>query len=115
MRRFVFLTLCSLAAATGFAQAPANTPAAPKKVVKTGPGPKTPAEQQAVQALLQAQMPDDVIKAADELVTKFPSTDFKAFALEREGEAWQQKNDNAKAIVYGEQALDGGPDGLRCR
>ncbi len=88
---------------------PANAPTAPKKVVKTGPGPKTQAEQQAVQALLQAQMPDDVIKAADELVTKFPTSDFKAFALEREGEAYQQKNDNAKAIVYGEQALEADP------
>jgi tetratricopeptide (TPR) repeat protein len=110
MRRLAILTICSLAAAAAFAQAPpANAPTAPKKVVKTGPGPKTPAEQQAVQALLQAQMPDDVIKAADELVTKFPSTDFKAFALEREGEAYQQKNDNAKAIVYGEQALEADP------
>jgi tetratricopeptide (TPR) repeat protein len=92
-----------------FAQAPpANTPAAPKKV-KTGPGPKTTAEQQAIQALLQAQMPDDVVKAAEELVTKFPTTDFKAFALEREGEAYQQKGDNAKAIVFGEQALEADP------
>ena len=54
-------------------------------------------------------MPDDVIKAAEELVTKFPTSDFKAFALEREGEAYQQKNDNAKAIVYGEQALEADP------
>ena len=30
-------------------------------------------------------MPDDVIKAVTNLVTKFPTTDFKAFALEREG------------------------------
>src|ERR1700733_9762342 len=110
MRRLAILTVCSLAAAAAFAQAPpANHRAAPKKVVKNGPGPKTQAEQQAVQALLQAQMPDDVIKACDELVTKFPSTDFKAFALEREGEAWQQKNDNAKAIVFGEQALEAVP------
>jgi tetratricopeptide (TPR) repeat protein len=108
MRRLAILTVCALAATAAFAQAPAG-PSAPKKVVKTGPGPKTQAEQQAVQALLQAQMPDDVIKACDELVTKFPSSDFKAFALEREGEAYQQKNDNAKAIVYGEQALEADP------
>ena len=60
MRRLAILTVCSLAAAAAFAQGPpANAPSAPKKVVKTGPGPKTQAEQQAVQALLQAQMPDD--------------------------------------------------------
>jgi hypothetical protein len=109
MKRLAILTVCSLASAAAFAQAPpANAPAAPKKV-KTGPGVKTSAEQQAVQALLQAQMPDDVIKASEELVTKFPTTDFKAFALEREGEAYQQKNDNAKAIVFGEQALEADP------
>ena len=40
-------------AAAAFAQAPpANAPAAPKKV-KTGPGPKTAAEQQAMQALFR--------------------------------------------------------------
>lgn len=110
MRRLAILTVCSLAATVAFAQAPsASAPAAPKKVVKTGPGPKTQAEQQAIQALLQAQMPDDVIKAAEDVVTKFPSSDFKSFALEREGEAYQQKNDNAKAIVYGEQALEADP------
>jgi tetratricopeptide (TPR) repeat protein len=112
MRRLIIFTVCSLAAGTvagvAFAQAPV-APNAPKKVVKAGPGPKTKEEQQAVQALLQAQMPDDVAKAADELVTKFPSTDFKAFALEREGEAYQEKGDNAKAIVYGEQALQADP------
>jgi len=110
MRRLAILTVCSLVAAAAFAQAPpSNAPSAPKKVVKTGPGPKTKEEQQAVQALLQAQMPDDVIKAAEDLVTRFPSTDFKAFALEREGEAYQTKGDNAKAIVYGEQALAADP------
>lgn len=110
MRHLAILTICSLTAAAAFAQAPAaSAPAAPKKVVKTGPGPKTQAEQQAIQALLQAQVPDDVIKAAEEVVTKFPTSDFKAFALEREGEAYQQKNDNAKAIVFGEQALEADP------
>jgi tetratricopeptide (TPR) repeat protein len=110
MRRLAILTVCTLAAAAAFAQGPpANAPSAPKKVVKTGPGPKTQAEQQAVQALLQAQTPDDIIKAAEEVVTKFPSSDFKSFALEREGEAYLQKNDNAKAIVYGEQALEADP------
>jgi tetratricopeptide (TPR) repeat protein len=110
MRRLAILTICSLAAAAAFAQAPAaNAPSEPKKIVKTGPGPKSQPEQQAIQALLQAQMPDDVIKASDELVTKFPMTDFKAFALERAGEAYQQKGDNPKAIVKGEQALEADP------
>jgi tetratricopeptide (TPR) repeat protein len=42
-------------------------------------------------------------------LTKFADTAFKSFALELEAEAYQQKNDNAKAIVFGEQALQADP------
>jgi tetratricopeptide (TPR) repeat protein len=112
MRRSVILAVGLLVAAcyqgAAFGQAPNNGQIANKKTA-SGPGPKTAAEQQAVQAMLQAQTPDDVIKGADNLVTKFPNTDFKAFALERQAEAWQQKGDNAKAIVFGEQALMADP------
>lgn len=110
MRRSVILTLCMLGAvAAALAQAPGQPAQVQTKKTKTGPGPKTAAEQQAVQALLQAQTPDDRIKAADELVTKFPMTDFKSLALEIEAEAYQGKGDNAKAVVYGEQALAADP------
>lgn len=105
MRLSVILTCCLFAATAAFAQAPNSNKDVAVKKTKSGPGPKSSGEQQAVQALLQAQAPDDVIKATDNLITKFPDTDFKSFALEREGEAYQQKNDNTKAIVFGEQAL----------
>ncbi len=110
MRRTAILTIGLLgAAAFAFAQAPGQ-PAAPQtKKTKTGPGPKSSAEQQAIQALLQAQTSDDRIKAADNLITKFPMTDFKSFALEIEGEAYLANKDNAKAIVFGEQALAADP------
>ena len=101
MRRSVILTLCLLAAATAFAQQ--------KKGQNNAFGPKPPAEQPAVAAVLQAQTADDKIKAVDALVEKFPTTVYKAFALEQEAEAYQQKGDNAKAIVYGEQALMADP------
>src|SRR5258708_3583185 len=67
--------ICLLAAAPVFAQ---------KK--PTGPGPKTPDEQKAVAAMLQAQTPDDKIKAVDDLITRFANTDYKSFALEQEAE-----------------------------
>jgi tetratricopeptide (TPR) repeat protein len=81
--------------------------AAPAK----GPGPKSQAEAQAVNAVIQAQAqpPDELIKAVDELVSKYADTAYKSFALELEAEAWQKKGDNAKAIVYGEQALQADP------
>ena len=48
---------------------------------------------------------DGVIKAADDLMTKFADTEFKELALYMEAEAYEQKGDPAKAQVYAEQAL----------
>ena len=42
-------------------------------------------------------------------MTKFPKSDFKSFALYTEANAWQQKNDLAKAQVFAEQALAADP------
>jgi tetratricopeptide (TPR) repeat protein len=100
----LFVALLSSGAA--FAQAPA-----PAQAQQKGPGPKSQAEAQAVNAVIQAQAqgPDEIIKAADALVSKYADTVFKSFALELEAEAYQQKGDNAKAIVYGEQALQADP------
>jgi tetratricopeptide (TPR) repeat protein len=108
MRRTTLLTTCLLAAlfTCGAAFAQQKKAEAPK-----GPGPKSQAEAQAVNAVIQAQAqsPDELIKAADALVSKFADTSFKSFALELEAEAYQKKNDNAKAIVYAEQALQADP------
>jgi len=80
---------------------PAAAPAAPK-----GPAPKSQAELTAIQTMYQAQgKPDEVIKAADELMTKFADTEFKELALYMEAEAYQQKGDATKAQVLTEQAL----------
>jgi tetratricopeptide (TPR) repeat protein len=109
MRRVILLTLCLLAATAAFAQkkGAAAAPAAP--AAPAGPGPKSQAEVQAVNAAIQAQTADDRIKAVDDLITKFPSTDFKSFALMMEAEAWQTKGDTVKTIVFGEQALQADP------
>jgi len=106
MRRSAPLTNCLLAALIA---AGASFAQAPNKGASKGLAPKSAAEGQAVNAVIQAQMPDDVIKAVDALLTKFADTVFKSFALELEAEAYQQKGDNAKAIVYGEQALQVDP------
>lgn len=110
MTRSVILTICLFTASAAFAQAPnqAQNQVTVKKT-KTGPGPKSTAEQQAVQAVIQAKAPDDVAKAVDNLITKFPTTDFKSWALELEGEAYENNKDYAKAIVYGEQSLEADP------
>jgi len=104
-----FLLAALLSSGAAFAQAPSAQ--APVKVEKKGLGPKSKDEALAVNAViqLQAQSPDDEIKAVEALLTKFADTVYKGFALEIEAEAYQKKNDNAKAIVYGEQALVADP------
>jgi tetratricopeptide (TPR) repeat protein len=104
---FFLATLLSSGAA--LAQAPPAQ--APVKVEKKGPGPKSKDEALAVNAVIQSQVqtPDDEIKAVEALLSKFADTAYKGFALEIEAEAYQKKNDNAKAIVYGEQALAADP------
>jgi len=59
--------------------------------------------------------PDAVIKAAEDLLTKFADTDFKDVALLSEAEAWQQKRDFDKAQVYAERALEANPRTSRPR
>lgn len=70
---------------------------------------KSAAEAAAVQAMLQAQTPDDQIKTADQLIAKYSSTNYKAYALFTEAGAWEQKGDHAKAIAYCEKALAADP------
>jgi tetratricopeptide (TPR) repeat protein len=112
MRRTALFTISLLAAlcssGAAFAQAPAQ---AQKKGASNGPAPKSKAESDAINAVIQAQTksPDEMIAATDALVSKFADTAFKSFALELEAEAYQQKGDNAKAIVYGEQSLQADP------
>jgi len=114
MRRNTLLTSSLLAAlflaGAAFSQ---NAPPAQQKGAanKGGLAPKSQAEAQAVNAVIQAQAqsPDDMIKAVDALVSKYADTAYKSFALELEAEAYQKKNDNAKAIVYAEQALEADP------
>jgi tetratricopeptide (TPR) repeat protein len=72
---------------------------------------KSQGESQAVMALMQAQQagPDAMIKAADELITKYSDTYYKETALVIEANAYQSKGDQVKAQVYCEQVLQVNP------
>jgi tetratricopeptide (TPR) repeat protein len=74
---------------------------------QAGPKVKSKAEADAVQAMLQSQSggPDAMIKAADDLLTKFADTDFKELAYTFEAKAYQQKGDYAKAEILDEDIL----------
>jgi tetratricopeptide (TPR) repeat protein len=101
MKRLAITGICLIAATTAFAQQ------AKKAVSPT----KSKAEATAVKAMLdaQAQSPDDQIRTADELITKFSNTLYKSFALFLEADGYEAKGDHAKAIVYCEQALAADP------
>jgi tetratricopeptide (TPR) repeat protein len=100
-----------LSAGAAFAQAPPAVQPSVKVDKKGGLGPKSDAEAQAVKAVMQSQAgtSDEQIAAVEALLNKFADTVYKSFALEIEAEAYQRKNDNAKAIVYAEQALAADP------
>jgi len=75
-------------------------------------GAKSQGESDAVMALMQqanANNPDGVIKAADDLTTKYSDTNFKEIALYLEATAYQRKHDVEKAQIYAERVLDMNP------
>lgn len=102
MKRLAIAAICLGAATAAFAQDNSN-PA------------KSAAEAAAVQAMLQAQTPDDQIKMADELITKYSTTNYKAYALFTAAGAYEQKGDHAKAIAYCERALAADPKDFDAR
>ncbi len=90
----VFLALASFAV-TMQAQAP--------------PKPKSPKEVEALKAMFAAQDPDSRIAAADNVLTKFADTEFKAIALYFTAASYEQKNDFEKMVVYAERTLEADP------
>jgi len=110
MKKSILTGILALAAgASGMMAQATPPPAAPAAPAgPKGPAPKSQAELTAIQAMFAAQQQnnlDGVIKAADELMTKFADTEFKELALYLEAEAYGQKGDNTKAQLYSEQAL----------
>jgi tetratricopeptide (TPR) repeat protein len=74
------------------------------------PNTKSPGESKAVMALMQAQNnPDAAIKAADALITEYADTYYKEIALMVEAQAYKQKGDSDKALIYGERVLEINP------
>jgi tetratricopeptide (TPR) repeat protein len=74
------------------------------------PAPKSKEELAAIQAMINARSsPDETIKAAEDLVTKFADTDFKDMALFSEASAYEQKRDYDKAQIYAERTLEVNP------
>jgi tetratricopeptide (TPR) repeat protein len=115
MRRLIFAgALIAAAGTTGLLaqQGQQAQQAKPAQGAPQVPNTKSAAEGQAVIAVFQAQQqnnPDAVIKAAEELVTKYSDTFYKETALTLEANAYQQKKDDDKASVVYERVLEANP------
>jgi len=71
---------------------------------------KTKEEQDDIQAVFKASGQDAQIAAAENFITKHPKSDFAALVLFAEAQAYVQKNDFDKMVIYAERALDSNPD-----
>jgi tetratricopeptide (TPR) repeat protein len=94
--------------------APAGQPGAAPAA--KGPAPKSEAEAKALQALFNAQTdPDATIKAADDILTNFPDTDYKEAVLGLQINAYRQKRDAPKALVATERLIAANPQSFQGR
>jgi tetratricopeptide (TPR) repeat protein len=73
------------------------------------PKPKSSEEFEALKAMFAAESPDARIAAAENVLTKFKDTDFKAVALYFEAVSYQQKGDYEHTVVFGERTLEADP------
>jgi tetratricopeptide (TPR) repeat protein len=114
MRRIAILFVTLIAAIPAFSQTAPVPAAAPAGAAGAsgakGPHPKSNAENDAIVAMGKAPDPDSQIKAAENVLTTYPDTDYKAVALLVEAQAYNQKRDYPKAIVVGEKSLDADPN-----
>ena len=114
MKRLILAAALLAAGAVGLVAQP--TAAKPPQAAPKGPMPKSPEELKALQAwqaALQANDADGIIKAVDDIITRFPNTDFKSMVLETEAEAYKQKGDWAKAQIYADMALTANPQSFQ--
>src|SRR5215210_4784991 len=95
---------------TAQAPPPQGQQAAPPAQQAKGPVPKSKGEGDALGAVQAAQgNPDAMIKACDDLLTKFADTDFKELCLYLQAISYEQKGDLDKATIYGERVLEINP------
>jgi tetratricopeptide (TPR) repeat protein len=73
------------------------------------PKPKSTPEYEALQAMFNAQTADARIAAAENVLTKFADTDFKAVALYFEAVSYDQKHDYEHTVVFGERTIEADP------
>jgi tetratricopeptide (TPR) repeat protein len=102
MKRTIFAGVAVLTA--GLSGLFAQQPAAPK--IKSNGERKVV---MAIQTATNANDPDAIIKASEDLLTNYTDSDYKEYALTMEAKAYQLKHDDDNAQVYAERALQVNP------
>jgi len=83
-------------------------------MAQKAPQPKSQKEVEAINAMIKATTPDERIKTADFLLTKFADTEFKAIAMQMTAEAYEMKNDPDKMEVWCEKTIEADPKNYAC-
>lgn len=89
----------------GAAQQPASPPPASASPVAKQPRPKSQKEVTAIQAMFNANTPDERIAAAKALITSFADSEFRPLAWQLMALAYQQKGDEEAMIAAAEELL----------
>ncbi len=74
--------------------------------------PKGPKEQAALGAIQNAAGAEDRLKAIEDLLGRFPETEYKIIVLEIALDTVQTKNDPVQTIIYAERLLEADPKNL---
>ena len=98
------MRIAAVAAAFALTFSAAAQTANPKQ-----PKPKSNKEVEAINAVFQAADDDGRIAAANNLITKFADTEFKAIALYVAASAYQSKGEFENMVVYAERTLEADP------
>src|SRR5437764_9818917 len=104
MKRIILTSLLAIGTGISCLMAQTPPPAQAAPAGPKGPAPKSKGEVEALQALQAAGGdPDKSIAAAENLITKFADTDFKAIALYIEADAYERKGDFNRMQIYAER------------
>lgn len=105
MRRRLLVATMALTSLAAFAQQPTQPPKAATGDLK----PKSKEEATAIKKINDAKTDDDKIASVDAFITGFPNSDFRSMELMIAAEAADHKTDYAKAVSYGELAIQSDP------
>lgn len=105
MTKRVLIAMMGLTCAAAFAQQPTPPPKAATGDLKA----KSKEEATAIKKINDAKTDDDKIAAVDAFITGFPNSDFRPMELMVAAESADHKSDYAKAVSYGEMAIQADP------